>query len=88
MHRIISKGRSCCLEAREVCDGGQRLAASLPLEDEKGAVMGRHTHGDGGRRRQGPKPGPLMPLGTWPAPPHHRSKEGFYLDSGPGALLD
>lgn len=48
---------------------GERLAASVSLDYEKGAVMGRHTHGDGGRRGQGPKPGPLMSLGTWLPPP-------------------
>lgn len=67
---------------------GERLAASVSLDDEKGAVMGRHTHGDGGRRGQGPKPGPLMSLGTWLAPPPSSQQEGFYLGSGPGALLD
>lgn len=56
---------------------GERLPASVPLEDKKGAVMRHHTHRNGGMRGQGPKSGPLMPLGTWPAPPHHYSRRGF-----------
>lgn len=57
---------------------GGRLTASLPPEDEKGAVMGRHTHGDGGPERiQGLTPGPPMPLGAWPYPSYHHSRSGF-----------